>query len=172
MDTTDLLAPSVDPKTRKLGIRRVAGANDAGTRTVIQVRHFDPVVTDEPDTMGGTNTAPSPLEMALVSLVGCEGVILNGCAKALNFAYSGVEFECSSQIDLRGPKGVPGVRPYFETVDLKITLATDEPQERLEKLRKNVEFRCPILNLMRAADVELNVEWERVPAGTEASAKG
>lgn len=163
MDTTDLLAPSVDPKTRKLGIRTVSGTNDGGTRTVVQVRHFEPVATDEPDSLGGTNTAPSPLEMALVSLVGCEGVILNGCAKALGFAYSGVEFECSGQIDVRGPKGVPGVRPYFEKVDLKITVATDEPQERLDKLRKNVEFRCPIMNLMRAADVEMNVEWARSP---------
>ena len=100
MNDPDLLAPSVDPKTKKLSNRTVFGRNQAGTRTEVKVRDFEAVVTDEPDTMGGTNTAPSPLEMALVLLVGCDGVIINGCAKAMGFAYSGVEFECSGQVDI------------------------------------------------------------------------
>ncbi len=160
----DMLAPSVDPATKKLGIRTITGRNDAGTRTEIQIRHFAPFVTDEPDTMGGTNTAPSPLESVLASLVGCDGVIINGVAQAMSFAYSGVDFECTGQVDIRGPKGVPGVRPYFEKVDLKITLHTDEPEDRVGKLRDNVEFRCPVMNLLRDAGVELNVVWETAPA--------
>jgi putative redox protein len=78
-----ILPPSIDPDTRKLGIRTARGVNEGGTRTVVQVRDFPPVATDEPDTMGGTNTAPSPLETLLVSLVGCDGVIINGVAKAM-----------------------------------------------------------------------------------------
>jgi len=160
----DMLAPSIDPKTKKLGIRTVTGRNAAGTRTEIKVRHFPTVVTDEPDTLGGTNTAPSPLETTLAALVGCDGVIINGCATAMGFAYAGVDFDCGGQIDVRGPKGVPGIRPYFEKVDMTITVYTDEPPERLEKLKKNVEFRCPVMNLMRAAEVDLNVTWQAKPA--------
>jgi uncharacterized OsmC-like protein len=122
------------------------------------------VVTDEPDSLGGTNTASSPLELLLASFVGCEGVIINGVAKAMKFDYEGVDFECSGQIDIRGPKGVSGIRPYFETVELKITLHTDEPSERVEKLVKNVEHRCPVMNLMRSAEVDLKVEWVTKPA--------
>jgi len=92
MNDPDLLAPSVDPNTRKLGVRTVFGSNQAGTRTEVKVRDFDIVCTDELDSLGGTITAPSPLEMALVSLVGCDGVIINGCAKAMGFAYGVVEF--------------------------------------------------------------------------------
>jgi len=155
-----LLPPSVDPEKRKLGIRNVRAVNLAGTRTECFVRDFPAVVTDEPD----TNTAPSPLETALVSLVGCDGVIINGVAAAMGFAYSRVEFECSSQIDVRGPKGVPGVRPYFESVTLTITVSTDEDDARFERLQRNVEFRCPVMNLFRAAGVELDVTWRRRPA--------
>lgn len=164
-----LLPPSVDPEKRKLGIRNVRAVNHAGTRTECHVRDFAPVVTDEPDTMGGTNTAPSPLETALVALVGCDGVIINGVAGAMGFAYSRVEFACSSQIDVRGPKGVPGVRPYFESVELEITVFTDEPPARFEKLQKNVEFRCPVMNLFRAAGVALDVHWASRPAADAAS---
>ena len=157
-----ILPPSIDPDTRKLGIRKVVAVNEGGTRTVIQVRDFPPVVTDEPDTLGGSNTAPSPLETALASLVGCDGVIINGVAKAMRFDYSRVEFEATGQIDLRGPKGVPGVRPYFEKVDMTIKVATPETDERLDILAANVENRCPVMNLFRDAGVELNVTWARL----------
>ncbi|MGB0575412.1 MAG: OsmC family protein [Alphaproteobacteria bacterium] len=160
----DMLAPSIDPETKKLGIRTLTARNDAGTRTEVKVRHFDIVATDEPDTMGGTNTAVSPLENVLVSLVGCDGVIIKGVADAIGFNYTGVDFECSGQIDVRGPKGVPGIRPYFEKIALKIVLHTDEPEDRVKKLQDNVEYRCPVMNLLRSADVELDVTWEIEPA--------
>jgi len=158
-DTADMLPPGIDPETRKLGVRTVKAFNDGGTRTECYVREFPMVATDEPDSLGGTNTAPSPLETALVSLVGCDGAILHGVAKAMRFDYAGVAFECASQIDLRGPKGVKGVRPYFEKVKMTITVYTDEPQARLQQLQRNVELRCPVMNLFRAADVEMDVEW-------------
>ena len=160
-----ILAPSVDPGTRKIAVRTVRAVNEAGTRTVTQVRDYDPIVADEPDTLGGTNTGPSPLELALVSLVSCDGVIINGVAQAMKFDYARVELETSGQIDVRGAKGVAGVRPYFEKVDLGITLTTDESDERFEKLQANVEFRCPIINLFRGAGVELNVTWRRASPG-------
>ena len=159
MTDSEIIEPSIDPKTRKIAIRHVKASNDGGTRTRVQVRDFDPVFTDEPASLGGSNSAPSPLETVLVALVGCDGVIINGVAQAMGFAYAGIEFECQSQIDVRGPKGVPGIRPYFETVDLKIVLYTDEPANRVAQLQKNVEFRCPVMNLLRAANVKLTAHW-------------
>jgi len=159
-----MLEPSVDPKTKKIGVRSVKGRNDAGTRTVINVRHFPEMITDEPDSMGGTNTAPSPLETTIAALVGCDGVIINGVANAMRFEYTGVDFDCSSQIDVRGPKGVPGIKPYFEKVDLKITVYSDESDDRFEKLKFNVENRCPVMNLMKDAGVELTADWIKLRA--------
>ena len=164
MIDADIIEPSIDPKTKKIGIRHVKASNAAGTRTKIQVRDFDPVYTDEPASLGGTNSAPSPLETVLVALVGCDGVIINGVANAMGFEYTGVDFSCESQIDVRGPKGVPGIRPYFEKTDLEIIVYTDESEKRFEQLRKNVEFRCPVMNLMNAAEVDMNVTWIKRPA--------
>lgn len=168
---TDIIEPSIDPKTQKIGVRHVKGSNAAGTRTKIQVRDFDPVFTDEPASLGGTNTAPSPLETVLVALVGCDGVIINGVAAAMKFEYTGVEFRCESEIDVRGPKGVPGVRPYFEKALLDITIYTDESDKRLSQLQKNVEFRCPVMNLLRAADVQLTANWIKRPASEYVAAE-
>ena len=149
----DLLPPSVDPAVKKLGIRRVEGSNRASTRTEMRVRGHT-LITDEP----ASNDGPTPLEMALSSLIGCEGVIINRCAQAMRFAYSGVEIEGEGEVDQRGSRGVRGVRPYFNWVTLKIRIHTRESEERWEQLRRNVEYRCPVMNLFRSAGVELNAE--------------
>ena len=157
MTDPDLLPPSVDPNTAALGIRRVIARNEASTRTVMMVRDHV-LVSDEK----GTNTGPTPLEMCLSSLLGCEGVIINRCAEAMQFRYTGVDIEADGEVDQRGSRGVQGVRPYFNWVRMKIRIHTDEPQERLDRLARNVEYRCPVMNLFRSAEVDLAVTWERV----------
>ena len=157
MNESDLLPPSVDPRRKAIGIRRVSARNEAGTRTVAMVRDHV-LVTDERE----TNTGPTPLEMCLSSLLGCEGVIINRCAEAMKFGYTAVDLEADGEVDQRGSRGVPGVRPYFNWVRMRIRVHTDEPQERLDRLKRNVEYRCPVMNLFRSADVDLQVVWERV----------
>lgn len=157
MSEPELLPPSVDPKKKALGIRRVTARNEATTRTVMTVRDHV-VVTDEK----GTNTGPTPLEMTLSSLLGCEGVIINRCAEAMGFEYSGVDLEADGEVDQRGSRGVAGVRPYFNWVRMTIRVHTHEPEDRLAKLIRNVEYRCPVMNLFRSADVDVQVDWQRV----------
>ncbi len=154
----DLLEPSIDPKKKAIGIRRVSAHNDAATRTVMMVRDHV-LITDEK----GTNTGPTPLEMALSSLLGCEGVIINRCAEAMKFEYRSVEMDAEGEVDQRGSRGVQGVRPYFNWVKVRVRLYSDESEERFQKLTKNVEYRCPVMNLFRSADVDVKMAWELLP---------
>jgi uncharacterized OsmC-like protein len=157
MSDNDLLPPSVDPNTKALGIRRVSARNEASTRSVMMVRNHV-VITDEKE----SNTGPTPLEMTLSSLLGCEGVIINRCAEAMQFAYTAVDMEADGEVDQRGSRGVQGVRPYFNWVKLRIRVHTDEPQDRFDRLTRNVEYRCPVMNLFKSADVDVQITWERV----------
>ena len=159
MSELDLLPPSIDPTQSAMAIRRVSARNEATTRTVMMVRNHV-LATDEKQ----ANTGPTPLEMALSSLLGCEGAIISRCAVAMDFKYSAVDMEADGEIDRRGSRGVAGVRPYFNWVKLRIRMHTDEPQDRFNRLAKNVEFRCPVMNLFRSADVAVDVVWERVSA--------
>jgi len=158
MPDNDLLEPSVDPKKKAIGIRRVSAHNEASTRTVMMVRDHV-LITDEKE----TNTGSTPLEMCLSSLLGCEGVIINRCAEAMNFKYRSVEMEGEGEVDQRGSRGVHGVRPYFNWVKLRIRVYSNETEERFAKLTKNVEYRCPVMNLFRSADVQVDAEWELLP---------
>ena len=134
MSDPELLEPSVDPKVKKIGIRKVKARNEASTRTVTTVRDFT-VVTDE---ASGSNSGPTPLENVLASLTGCEGVIINRVAEAMRFQYNAVEMECEGEVDQRGSRGVRGVRPYFNWVKLKVAVHSNESPERFARLKKNV----------------------------------
>lgn len=158
MPDNDLLEPSVDPKKKAIGIRRVSAHNEASTRTVMMVRDHV-LITDEKE----TNTGSTPLEMCLSSLMGCEGVIINRCAEAMGFEYRAVEMEGEGEVDQRESRGVHGVRPYFNWVKLRIRVYSNESEERFAKLTKNVEYRCPVMNLFRSADVSVEAEWELIP---------
>lgn len=153
----DLLPPSVDPNKKALGIRRVSARNEASPRTVLMVRDHV-LIADEKE----TNTGPTPLEIALGSLLACEGVIINRCAEAMNFAYTAVDLEGDGEVDQRGSRGVQGVRPYFNWVKVRIRVHTDEPQDRFDRLIRNVEYRCPVMNLFKSADVDVQIHWEAV----------
>ena len=157
MSDPDLLPPSVDPNVAAMGIRRVSARNEARPRTVIMVRDHV-MITDEKE----TDTGPTPLEMALGSLLGCEGVIINRCAEAMKFAYTAVDLSGDGEVDQRGSRGVQGVRPYFNWVKLHIRVHTVEPEERFARLIRNVEYRCPVMNLFKSAGVDVQVKWERV----------
>ena len=154
------VAPFFDPDKKRLVVRSVHGVNDATARTEITVGTHPVFATDEPKTSGGMETGPTPLEMLLSSLIGCKCVMIHNVANAMNFEYEGVEIEANGLIDLRGPKGVPGIRPYFEQVDVRIVIFTDEPEERIEQLARNAENRCPVMNLLRDAGAQVNAVWE------------
>lgn len=160
-DLTDdeRVAPFIPAERPKLVVRAVSGTNDATTRTEIAVRDLPVFATDEPRSSGGTETGPTPLETVLAALVGCKSVMIHNVASAMDFDYEGVELEASGMIDLRGPKGVPGIRPYFESVDLTVTVYTAEPEDRLARLARNAEARCPVMNLLRDAGATVNATW-------------
>jgi len=159
MAESDLLEPSVDPTTRKLTFRNVTAHNDGGSRTIVSARDTPGLITDEPTSRGGTNQGPTPVETVMGALTGCDAVITHVVAKLLKFEYGSVDYTCDAEIDPRGVGGVKGVRPYFEKVTVNKTIHTNEPPERIEKLKKNVEQRCPVSNLIRDAGVDLTINW-------------
>ena len=159
MTDTDLIEPTVDPNARKLTYRNLTAHNAGGDKTVVSVRDTPDLVIDHPTERGGTNEGPTPVETVLGGLVGCDAVITRSVAKILKFEYSAIDYTCEAQIDTRGPAGVKGVRPYFEKVVVRKTIQTNEPPERIAKLEKNVEQRCPVSNLIRDAGVDLKIEW-------------
>ncbi|GGK08439.1 hypothetical protein GCM10007043_23160 [Calditerricola satsumensis] len=82
-------------------------------------------------------------------------------AKEIGFDLQGIEFDIEGELDLRGLKGEPNVRPYFQKVIVNAKVKTSEPEERIRQLQEITDSRCPVFTMMKAAGVEMVVNWTK-----------
>ena len=141
--------------------KTLSAHNEATMRTVIDTGEFGTFVTDEPKPHGGTGEGPSPLQAVLGALCGCEAVTFNRTAADLGFDYDSLDFEAAFTIDIRGRLGDRKVRPHFQTVRVRAVVATQETPEAFAAVVEETEARCPVMNLIVDAGVDLEVEWVR-----------
>lgn len=130
-----------------------------GLNTEVTVRDFSPIIVDEPEALGGTNEAPNPVEYVLAGLTGCTSVMIALIAEEHNFSYSAVEFSNNGSLDLRGLAGNPDVSAHFQTVSYEVNITTSESDEKLATLIEAVDKRCPVLNLLKDAGVDVSSQW-------------
>ncbi|MFS0644354.1 OsmC family protein [Siminovitchia sp. 179-K 8D1 HS] len=145
--------------TAQLTKVNTSGKWETGLQTSILIRDFNRIIVDEPVSLGGTDEGPNPVELVLGGLSGCTSVMIALIAKEQQFSYEGVEFKNEGVLDLRGLQGVEGISPHFQSVHYKVQIKTDESEEKIGALKKEVEKRCPVLNLLVDAGVNVQGEW-------------
>lgn len=138
------------------------GKWNSGVKTDIVIRQFPGFPMDEPTELGGTDTGPNPMEFVAAALNGCKGVMVPLIAKEMDFSFTGIEFETTGIIDIRGLMGEEGVTPHFQKIRFTVTIQTTESDERLELLKKEVERRCPVYNLFVDAGIEIDTKWNKI----------
>ena len=141
--------------------KAISAKNDGSLRTEVDCGEFGILVTDEPVPHGGTGTGPSPLQAVLGALCGCESVTFSRTAKEMGLNYRGIEFEAMYTIDIRGRMGERSVRPHFQTVRVQANVLTDASEELLREVVDETEARCPVFNLLRDANVKVEMLWVR-----------
>lgn len=162
--TTTTAAPltTTDP-TPRLTDFTVDGRWEGTFSTRVSARQFEFVVA-EPTSLGGTDEAPNPIEYLLGSLVGCVSVVVEAVAAELGITVTALETRPVGTIDLRGFAGTADVSPHFQHLTLDLTITTPTPADELGELKRLVAQRCPLLNLIRDAGVDVREEW-RVVSG-------
>lgn len=139
--------------------KRLGARNEATMRTEVDAGEFGKFVCDEPEAHGGSGDGPSPLQVVVGALCGCESVTFHRTAQEMGFDYDSIDFEAEYSIDIRGRMGVRGVRQHFQTVRVEATVVTDESEKRLREVVEETEARCPVFNLIKDAGVKLQVRW-------------
>ncbi|BDG47815.1 OsmC family protein [Parageobacillus sp. KH3-4] len=137
------------------------GKWESGVKTNISIRNFPAFSMDEPAELGGADAAPTPLEYVVAALCGCNGVMIPLVAEELGFTFSGIDFETTGIIDTRGLMGEEGVCTHFQKVRFQVNIRTEESEERMEQLKKEVERRCPVLNLLLDAGIQVDTKWSK-----------
>ena len=114
------------------------------------------VACDEPRSVGGSDTAQSPVELLLTSFATCQAITYRIWAAELGIALDRVEVEVVGDIDLRGFLGVDDVETAgYDGVAVRVALRGPESAERYQELAEAVDRHCPVLDaLARPIPVE------------------
>jgi len=104
-------------------------------------------VADEPRSLGGTDTAQSPVELFLTSIATCHAATYRMWADELGVALDRVTVEVEGDIDLRGYLGLSDeVPPGYGAIRITVGLEGPEPEERYRLLVEEAERHCPLLD--------------------------
>ena len=120
----------------------------AGLRSDVRIRDFD-IAVDEPPTLGGGDTAPSPVEYALAALATCQEITYRLHADHLGIPLDAVAVSLEGDIDLRGFFAVDeSIRPGFLAIRGTVTLESPASPAELDRLKAYVDAHCPVLDLL------------------------
>lgn len=123
---------------------KASGKLQEGLRVDVQVRQFQ-MAFDEPENLGGKDSAPNPVEGLLASLIGCLGIVTRVVAQEKNLPVEGVEIEVEGDLDPRGFMGQYNlVRPGFLAVRYAVKVKGNLSDEQIKTLMEEVDKRCPV----------------------------
>ena len=146
-----------DP-TPRLADFSAAGRWKGRLSTSVEARRFGFTVA-EPTSLGGTDEAANPIEYLLGSLAGCVSVVVETVAGELDVPVAAFESHATGTLDIRGFLGTADVSPHFQQLTLTLALTTSVPEAELADLKDQVRRRCPLLNLLTDAGIDLREVW-------------
>jgi uncharacterized OsmC-like protein len=113
-------------------------------RSVTESRSFK-IFMDEPPELGGRDGAPSPLEMILAAHGGCLSYMTFYIGKELGIEVKGTKVSVQASLNPAKFAGKDrAVRAGYQGIHVTIKVDADATPEQLEKLRSEVEARCPV----------------------------
>lgn len=144
-------AVSADPA--KAGTRWRAQVTWLGAfRSEAKVRSFAPIASDEPAALGGTDSAPNPVEQLLAALGNCLAVGYAANATARGIEISQLSIDISGNLDLHTFLGLrPGGHAGFDDISVDVTLESDATAEQIAELHQHVLSTSPVGHTLRAA---------------------
>jgi len=133
-----------------------------GLRSEGRVRHHT-LVIDEPKDFAGTDLAPNPAEATLAALGASLEVTCRVFADYHGIAVRSVATSVKGNLDLRGFLDLaPEVRSGFQGVDVTIHIDSDASDAEIERLIRQVQRSCPVLDVIRSPTaVGIRVERAR-----------
>ncbi|MCE6999036.1 OsmC family protein [Saccharothrix sp. S26] len=129
-----------------------------GFRSQARVRGFDPTPSDEPSALGGTDTAPNPVEQLLSALGNCLAVGYAANATLAGIEIDELSIELKGDIDLRVFLGLAEGHAGFDTITAAVRIASAAPREDIEALHAKVVASSPVGHTLgRAVPVAIDL---------------
>lgn len=125
------------------------------------------IVADEPEVLGGTDSAPDPVEFLLASLASCVSIGLVTQAAKRGIELRDFEIDVEGDLDVRGYLGDRGVRPGFTDIRYTVRVDAAAPTDEVAEILRTVEETSPMFdNISNGVPITSRLE----PATTRATA--
>jgi uncharacterized OsmC-like protein len=127
--------------------------------------------TDVPKKMGGSDTAPQPVETLLAAWMGCTQATAVFVGRQMtprilieSLVFEGIEAVRDERGALMLPiEEKPSIPSRLQRVTgvIKVRCRNNAPvpAEQLQLLQEQTEIRCPVANMMIASGCNMDVEW-------------
>lgn len=128
-----------------------------GFRSEARSRDFAPVASDEPEALGGDDTAPNPVEQLLGALGNCLAVGYAANASAAGVELKKLRIELEGDLDLHTFLGLADGHAGYETIKASVTIESDATAEAIRELHNKVVATSPVGHTLQRA-VPVSVE--------------
>ena len=117
-------------------------------RSEASVRGFN-VVQDEPPSVAGGATGPTPTDYFMVALGSCQNVVFVRYAALADLAITSLETTVTGSWDRRGLYGLSGVDPGYREITIESKVSTDAPDRKVAEVARRTQRGCPIYATLR-----------------------
>jgi uncharacterized OsmC-like protein len=134
-------------------------------RSIASVRGFS-VVQDEPPSVAGGATGPTPTDYFMVALGSCQNVVFVRFAALDDLAITSLETTVTGIWDRRGLYGISGTDPGYTEITIESNVSTDAPDSKVAEVARRTKRGCPIYATLRketALTLRLIVNGHPVP---------
>ncbi len=127
-------------------------------RSEARIRDFDPIPSDEPVALGGTDTAPNPVEQLVAALGNCLAVGYAANASAAGIELDGLEIELEGDLNLETFLGLRGDgHAGYNAIRARVKIESDADPDAIDALHQRVVGTSPVGHTLSRA-VDLAVE--------------
>lgn len=127
-----------------------------GFRTETRIRDFEPSPCDEPAGLGGSDTAPNPVEQLLGAFGSCLAIGVAANATARNIEIEKLAIAVDGDLDLTTFLGLAEGHAGFEGIRASISLETGADPAEVEDLIRHVVATSPVGHTL-AREIPLTV---------------
>ena len=131
---------------------------EGGFRTTARSRDLAPIAFDEPPGLGGTNTAPNPVEQLLGALGSCLVIGYAANATVAGIELKDLRIELHGDLDLQTFLGLGEGNAGFSSIGATVRIEADAEDEAIEALHRKVIATSPVGHcLSRSVPIEISL---------------
>jgi uncharacterized OsmC-like protein len=130
---------------------------DGGFRTTTTIRDFETHATDEPEALGGTDTASNPVEQLIGALGSCLAIGYAANASAAGIRIDELRIDIEGELNLEAFLGIQPGNAGYETLRASVHIDADADDATIAELHEKVVATSPVGHTVSRA-VPLTVE--------------